>query len=89
MREVLLLHECGHCLRVHPLRDGLWATGSDLCSLRSFLFGPRQAALSQRTLDGRNPFRTTFQKTWNALNTSKLWFPTVSKWCDIDFLHPQ
>ena len=26
--EVLLLHERGHCLRVHPLRDGLRAEGA-------------------------------------------------------------
>ena len=35
-------------------------------------------------MDGRNPFRDR-----SPQHTNKQWFPMVSKWCELDFVHPQ
>ena len=36
--------------------------------------------------------RTYSKKPWNddsPVNTNEQWFPMVSKWCEMDFVHPQ
>ena len=43
---------------------------------------------NSHTVDGQNP--APLQKPWNddyLVNTSKLWFPMVSKWCRISSIH--
>ena len=42
------------------------------------------------TVDGRNPAPP--KKPWNddpPANTNKQWFSMISKWCEMDFVHPQ
>ena len=53
---------------------------------------PRRFVSSPHTVDGRNPFRTiqeTLECVESPVNTNKQCFPMVSKWCEMDFVHPQ
>ena len=42
------------------------------------------------TVDGRNPAPPEKPRNHDSLvNTNRQWFPIVSKWCEMDFVHPQ
>ena len=60
-----------------------------MCVFQSTLFYLSPGNLG--TVDGRNPFRTTSETLEgfdSPVNTNKEWLLMVSKWCEMDFVHP-